>query len=140
MPSCRCQGCCWDVLALLYAWGLPEAGEEFWGQHLLGGDDLLSPLAQRAIRVRSHSMETMVGSQKKHHGSGIPGSLSGGIAHNSGEVTKTTFSVSVSTCPPVLCPPVPPSHCSLLFPPLHSPTGHCLLPMQPGSPLHGQQG
>lgn len=59
----------------------------------------LSPLAQRAIRVRSHSMETMVGSQKKHHGSGIPGSLSGGIAHNSGEVTKTTFSVSMSTCP-----------------------------------------
>lgn len=78
----------------------------------LGGDDLLSPLAQRAIRVRSHSMETMVGSQKKHHGSGIPGSLSGGIAHNSGEVTKTTFSVSMSTCPSVplsLQPTVPSS-------------------------------
>lgn len=65
---------------------------------------------QRAIRVRSHSMETMVGSQKKHHGGGIPGSLSGGIAHNSGEVTKTTFSVSVAACPrPVsLCPPLSP--------------------------------
>lgn len=51
---------------------------------------------QRAIRVRSHSMETMVGSQKKHHSGGIPGSLSGGITHNSGEITKTTFSVSTA--------------------------------------------
>lgn len=50
--------------------------------------------AQRAIRVRSHSMETMVSSQKKPHGGGLPGSLSGGISHNSTEVTKTTFSVS----------------------------------------------
>ncbi|ELV11156.1 Rap1 GTPase-activating protein 2, partial [Tupaia chinensis] len=47
---------------------------------------------KRAIRVRSHSMETMVGSQKKQHSGGIPGSLSGGISHNSVEVTKTTFS------------------------------------------------
>ncbi|XP_077924177.1 rap1 GTPase-activating protein 2 isoform X5 [Halichoerus grypus] len=47
---------------------------------------------KRAIRVRSHSMETMVSSQKKQHGGGIPGSLSGGIAHTSTEVTKTTFS------------------------------------------------
>lgn len=57
---------------------------------------LLSP--QRAIRVRSHSMETMVSSQKKQHGGGIPGSLSGGITHNSVEVTKTTFSVRAA-CP-----------------------------------------
>lgn len=55
---------------------------------------LLSP--QRAIRVRSHSMETMVSSQKKQHSGGIPGSLSGGISHNSVEVTKTTFSVSAT--------------------------------------------
>ncbi|XP_032702637.1 rap1 GTPase-activating protein 2 isoform X6 [Lontra canadensis] len=47
---------------------------------------------KRAIRVRSHSMETMVSSQKKQHSGGIPGSLSGGISHNSMEVTKTTFS------------------------------------------------
>ncbi|XP_027964902.1 rap1 GTPase-activating protein 2 isoform X4 [Eumetopias jubatus] len=47
---------------------------------------------KRAIRVRSHSMETMVSSQKKQHGGGIPGSLSGGISHTSTEVTKTTFS------------------------------------------------
>lgn len=67
---------------------------------------------QRAIRVRSHSMETMVGSQKKHHGGGIPGSLSGGIAHNSGEVTKTTFSVSMAACPSAqlsLCPSLSPA-------------------------------
>lgn len=43
--------------------------------------------------MRSHSMETMVSSQKKQHSGGIPGSLSGGISHNSMEVTKTTFSV-----------------------------------------------
>lgn len=63
-------------------------------------------------------METMVGSQKKHHGGGIPGSLSGGIAHNSGEVTKTTFSVSVAAHPSV-------------------PLSLCLsLPPQPGRALH----
>lgn len=45
--------------------------------------------------MRSHSMETMVTSQKKPHSGGLPGSLSGGISHNSVEVTKTTFSVSV---------------------------------------------
>lgn len=94
-------------VAFLYAWGRPGAGEQFWGQ--LCGANLLSPVppAQRAIRVRSHSMETMVGSQKKHHGGGIPGSLSGGIAHNSGEVTKTTFSVSIATVPLPLCPSIP---------------------------------
>jgi hypothetical protein len=42
-------------------------------------------------------METMVGSQRKLHGGNLPGSLSGGIVHNSMEVTKTTFSVSVFT-------------------------------------------
>lgn len=91
-----------------------ELGSSSGDSTPLGGDDLLSPVpsAQRAIRVRSHSMETMVGSQKKHHGGGIPGSLSGGIAHNSGEVTKTTFSVSTATCPSVplsLHPTVPSS-------------------------------
>ncbi|XP_056414419.1 rap1 GTPase-activating protein 2 isoform X3 [Hyla sarda] len=47
---------------------------------------------KRAIRVRSHSMETMVGSQKKHQSGGITGSLSGGIVHTTAELTKTTFS------------------------------------------------
>ncbi|XP_073472815.1 rap1 GTPase-activating protein 2 isoform X4 [Aquarana catesbeiana] len=47
---------------------------------------------KRAIRVRSHSMETMVGSQKKHQSGGLSGSLSGGIVHTGAEMTKTTFS------------------------------------------------
>lgn len=36
-----------------------------------------------------------------------------------------------------LCPTVPPSCCSFLCPPLHSPVGHCVPLMQPGSPLQG---
>jgi len=69
-------------------------------------------------------METMVGSQKKHHGGGIPGSLSGGIAHNSGEVTKTTFSVSVTAHPSVR-------------PSLPSLAGPCAALTQPGIPCAG---
>ncbi|XP_059126652.1 rap1 GTPase-activating protein 2 [Peromyscus eremicus] len=75
---------------------------------------------KRAIRVRSHSMETMVGGQRKLHGGTIPGSLSGGIVHNSMEVTKTTFS------PPVAAATVrnqsrsPIKRRSGLFPRLHS--------------------
>uniref|UniRef100_A0A8C0K7C1 RAP1 GTPase activating protein 2 n=1 Tax=Canis lupus dingo TaxID=286419 RepID=A0A8C0K7C1_CANLU len=76
---------------------------------------------KRAIRVRSHSMETMVSSQKKQHSGGIPGSLSGGISHNSMEVTKTTFS------PPVVAAAVaknqsrsPIKRRSGLFPRLHT--------------------
>ncbi|NXR86533.1 RPGP2 protein, partial [Hypocryptadius cinnamomeus] len=86
----------------------------------LGGNDLLSPVPQRAIRVRSHSMETMVGSQKKHHGSGIPGSLSGGIAHNSGEVTKTTFSPPVPAVAAKNQSRSPIKRRSGLFPRLHT--------------------
>ncbi|XP_039613083.1 rap1 GTPase-activating protein 2-like isoform X5 [Polypterus senegalus] len=50
---------------------------------------------KRAIRVRSHSMETMVGSHKKQQSSAVPGSLSGVISQNSSECTKTTFSPPV---------------------------------------------
>uniref|UniRef100_A0A674HN61 RAP1 GTPase activating protein 2 n=1 Tax=Taeniopygia guttata TaxID=59729 RepID=A0A674HN61_TAEGU len=75
---------------------------------------------KRAIRVRSHSMETMVGSQKKHHGSGIPGSLSGGIAHNSGEVTKTTFSPPVPAVAAKNQSRSPIKRRSGLFPRLHT--------------------
>uniref|UniRef100_A0A8V5GTP4 Uncharacterized protein n=1 Tax=Melopsittacus undulatus TaxID=13146 RepID=A0A8V5GTP4_MELUD len=75
---------------------------------------------KRAIRVRSHSMETMVGSQKKHHGSGIPGSLSGGIAHNSGEVTKTTFSPPVPAAAVKNQSRSPIKRRSGLFPRLHT--------------------
>ncbi|XP_007898914.1 rap1 GTPase-activating protein 2 isoform X2 [Callorhinchus milii] len=45
---------------------------------------------KRAIRVRSHSMETMVSSHKKHHSVGIPGSQSGGVAHSTVENIKHT--------------------------------------------------
>lgn len=95
---------------LLYRRAALSLLEEAWGSGALGGSSpgafmtaVPCPLwPQRAIRVRSHSMETMVGSQRKQHGGGIPGSLSGGIAHNSGEVTKTTFSVSAAPWPSVL--------------------------------------
>ncbi|XP_032901523.1 rap1 GTPase-activating protein 2 isoform X2 [Amblyraja radiata] len=43
---------------------------------------------KRAIRVRSHSMETMVTSHKKHHSGGLPGSQSGGIPHSAIEIIK----------------------------------------------------
>uniref|UniRef100_A0A7M4ENW5 RAP1 GTPase activating protein 2 n=1 Tax=Crocodylus porosus TaxID=8502 RepID=A0A7M4ENW5_CROPO len=75
---------------------------------------------KRAIRVRSHSMETMVGSQKKHHSGGIPGSLSGGIAHNSGEITKTTFSPPVAAATAKNQSRSPIKRRSGLFPRLHT--------------------
>lgn len=112
----RSHGCCcrsWDCCCVPALGGGHRVGLG-WVPHRLVVTCCPCPLwPQRAIRVRSHSMETMVGSQKKHHGGGIPGSLSGGIAHNSGEVTKTTFSVSVavrpavSPCVPLSLPPSP---------------------------------
>ncbi|KAH0511486.1 Rap1 GTPase-activating protein 2 [Microtus ochrogaster] len=75
---------------------------------------------KRAIRVRSHSMETMVGSQRKLHGGNIPGSLSGGIVHNSMEVTKTTFSPPVAAATVKNQSRSPIKRRSGLFPRLHS--------------------
>nr|XP_020862611.1 LOW QUALITY PROTEIN: rap1 GTPase-activating protein 2 [Phascolarctos cinereus] len=75
---------------------------------------------KRAIRVRSHSMETMVGSQKKHQSGGIPGSLSGGITHNSAEVTKTTFSPPVAAATGKNQSRSPIKRRSGLFPRLHT--------------------
>ncbi|XP_054856946.1 rap1 GTPase-activating protein 2 isoform X4 [Eublepharis macularius] len=75
---------------------------------------------KRAIRVRSHSMETMVGSQKKHPSGGIPGSLSGGIAHNSADITKTTFSPPVAAAAAKNQPRSPVKRRSGLFPRLHT--------------------
>ncbi|XP_078278093.1 rap1 GTPase-activating protein 2-like isoform X3 [Rhinoraja longicauda] len=43
---------------------------------------------KRAIRVRSHSMETMVTSHKKQHSGGLPGSQSGGISHSAMDIIK----------------------------------------------------
>ncbi|XP_026538472.1 rap1 GTPase-activating protein 2 [Notechis scutatus] len=75
---------------------------------------------KRAIRVRSHSMETMVGSQKKHQPGGIPGSLSGGIVHNSVEVTKTTFSPPLAAATAKNQSRSPIKRRSGLFPRLHT--------------------
>ncbi|EDL12771.1 GTPase activating RANGAP domain-like 4 [Mus musculus] len=75
---------------------------------------------KRAIRVRSHSMETMVGSQRKLHGGNLPGSLSGGIVHNSMEVTKTTFSPPVAAATAKNQSRSPIKRRSGLFPRLHS--------------------
>lgn len=98
-------GCCPTAGLRCCSSGVLQA--RAWGSGALGGSGagvLVTAVScpswpQRAIRVRSHSMETMVGSQRKQHGGGIPGSLSGGIAHNSSEVTKTTFSVSAAPWP-----------------------------------------
>nr|XP_014346604.1 PREDICTED: rap1 GTPase-activating protein 2 [Latimeria chalumnae] len=73
---------------------------------------------KRAIRVRSHSMETVVGGHKKHHCGGIPGSLSGGIAQSGAECTKTTFSPPILSAKSPLKSPV--KRRSGLFPRLHS--------------------
>ncbi|XP_023603134.1 LOW QUALITY PROTEIN: rap1 GTPase-activating protein 2-like [Myotis lucifugus] len=75
---------------------------------------------KRAIRVRSHSMETMVTSQKKPHSGGLPGSLSGGISHNSVEVTKTTFSPPVAAATAKNQSRSPIKRRSGLFPRLHT--------------------
>ncbi|KAK1331485.1 hypothetical protein QTO34_009442 [Cnephaeus nilssonii] len=75
---------------------------------------------KRAIRVRSHSMETMVTSQKKPHAGGLPGSLSGGISHNSVEVTKTTFSPPVAAATAKNQSRSPIKRRSGLFPRLHT--------------------
>ncbi len=53
---------------------------------------------QRAMRVRSHSMETMVGSHRHRSpglGGGVPASVSGGgLPQSTSECTKSTFTVS----------------------------------------------
>lgn len=53
---------------------------------------------QRAMRVRSHSMETMVGSHRHRSpgvGGGVPASLSGGgLPQSTSDCTKSTFTVS----------------------------------------------
>ncbi|CAB1347672.1 unnamed protein product, partial [Coregonus sp. 'balchen'] len=65
-----------------------------------GGAVLIATAAvTRAMRVRSHSMETMVGSHRHRSpgvGGGVPASLSGGGLPQSTECTKSTFT------PPVL--------------------------------------
>ncbi|XP_043910194.1 rap1 GTPase-activating protein 2 isoform X4 [Protopterus annectens] len=73
---------------------------------------------KRAIRVRSHSMETMVGSHRRPHSTGISGSLSGGIANTAGDSTKSTYSPPVMSAKGQLRSPV--KRRSGLFPRQHA--------------------
>uniref|UniRef100_A0A8C7IHA5 RAP1 GTPase activating protein 2a n=1 Tax=Oncorhynchus kisutch TaxID=8019 RepID=A0A8C7IHA5_ONCKI len=75
--------------------GQGQAGEEDKLEN--GGHGGLLESFKRAMRVRSHSMETMVGSHRHRSpgvGGGVPASLSGGGLPQSTECTKSTFTVS----------------------------------------------
>uniref|UniRef100_A0A3P9I983 RAP1 GTPase activating protein 2a n=1 Tax=Oryzias latipes TaxID=8090 RepID=A0A3P9I983_ORYLA len=79
---------------------------------------------ERAMRVRSHSMETMVGSQRHRSpgvGGGVPASLSGGgLPQSTSECTKSTFTPPTMSAKSPLKSPV--KRRSGLFPRLHSST------------------
>ncbi|XP_062329954.1 rap1 GTPase-activating protein 2a isoform X7 [Osmerus eperlanus] len=103
--------------------GLGQAGEEDRLEN--GGHGGLLESFKRAMRVRSHSMETMVGSHRhRSPGGGVPASLSGGgLPQSSSECTKSTFTVSqppgLSAKSPMKSPV---KRRSGLFPRLHSST------------------
>ncbi|KAL4647562.1 rap1 GTPase-activating protein 2 isoform X4 [Arapaima gigas] len=87
-----------------------------------GGHGGLLESFKRAMRVRSHSMETMVGSHR-HRGTspagGVPASLSGGgLPQNSVECTKSTFTPPTLSAKSPMKSPV--KRRSGLFPRLHS--------------------
>ncbi|KAG7281435.1 hypothetical protein CRUP_029884 [Coryphaenoides rupestris] len=71
----------------------------------------------RAMRVRSHSMETMVGPHRHRSpgvGGGVPASLSGGgLPQSSSECTKSTFIPPVMSAKSPLKSPKHPDGCSL---------------------------
>ncbi|XP_059370202.1 rap1 GTPase-activating protein 2-like isoform X9 [Carassius carassius] len=78
---------------------------------------------KRAMRVRSHSMETMVSHKHKSPGvaAGVPSSVSGGgLQQNSMECTKSTFTPPALSAKSPLKSPV--KRRSGLFPRLHSST------------------
>ncbi|TSK49658.1 Rap1 GTPase-activating protein 2 [Bagarius yarrelli] len=87
-----------------------------------GGHGGLLESFKRAMRVRSHSMETMVGSHKhKAAGGGVPSSMSGGgLPQSSTECTKSTFTPPVMSAKSPMKSPV--KRRSGLFPRLHSST------------------
>ncbi|XP_076833425.1 rap1 GTPase-activating protein 2a isoform X3 [Brachyhypopomus gauderio] len=88
-----------------------------------GGHGGLLESFKRAMRVRSHSMETMVGSHKPKAGAGagVPSSVSGGVVpQSSTECTKSTFTPPVLSAKSPLKSPV--KRRSGLFPRLHSST------------------
>nr|XP_029529986.1 rap1 GTPase-activating protein 2-like [Oncorhynchus nerka] len=101
--------------------GLGQAGEEDKLEN--GGHGGLLESFKRAMRVRSHSMETMVGSHRHRSpgvGGGVPASLSGGGLPQSTECTKSTFSPPMLSAKSPLKSPV--KRRSGLFPRLHSST------------------
>ncbi|KAJ8401657.1 hypothetical protein AAFF_G00376280 [Aldrovandia affinis] len=89
-----------------------------------GGHGGLLESFKRAMRVRSHSMETMVGSHRHRSpggGGGVPASLSGGgLTQNNAECTKSTYTPPVLSAKSPLKSPV--KRRSGLFPRLHSST------------------
>uniref|UniRef100_A0A8D3CRK7 Rap-GAP domain-containing protein n=1 Tax=Scophthalmus maximus TaxID=52904 RepID=A0A8D3CRK7_SCOMX len=102
--------------------GLGQAGDEDKLEN--GGHGGLLESFKRAMRVRSHSMETMVGSHRHRSpgvGGGVPASLSGGgLPQSTSECTKSTFSPPVLPGKSPLKSPV--KRRSGLFPRLHSST------------------
>uniref|UniRef100_A0A4W5PB31 RAP1 GTPase activating protein 2a n=1 Tax=Hucho hucho TaxID=62062 RepID=A0A4W5PB31_9TELE len=101
--------------------GQGQAGEEDKLEN--GGHGGLLESFKRAMRVRSHSMETMVGSHRYRSpgvGGGVPASLSGGGLPQSTECTKSTFTPPVLSAKSPLKSPV--KRRSGLFPRLHSST------------------
>ncbi|XP_052431535.1 rap1 GTPase-activating protein 2 isoform X6 [Carassius gibelio] len=88
-----------------------------------GGHGGLLESFKRAMRVRSHSMETMVTHKHKSPGvaAGVPSSVSGGgLQQNSMECTKSTFTPPALSAKSPLKSPV--KRRSGLFPRLHSST------------------
>ncbi|KAM8853570.1 rap1 GTPase-activating protein 2a isoform 2-T2 [Synchiropus picturatus] len=101
--------------------GLGQAGDEDKLEN--GGHGGLLESFKRAMRVRSHSMETMVGSQRHRSPGvgGVPASLSGGgLPQSTSECTKSTFTPPVLSAKSPLKSPV--KRRSALFPRLHSST------------------
>nr|XP_020442757.1 rap1 GTPase-activating protein 2 isoform X7 [Monopterus albus] len=102
--------------------GLGQIGEEDKLEN--GGHGGLLESFKRAMRVRSHSMETMVGPHRHRSpgvGGGVPASMSGGgLPQTTGECTKSTFTPPVLSAKSPLKSPV--KRRSGLFPRLHSST------------------
>uniref|UniRef100_A0A672L731 Rap1 GTPase-activating protein 2-like n=1 Tax=Sinocyclocheilus grahami TaxID=75366 RepID=A0A672L731_SINGR len=87
-----------------------------------GGHGGILESIKRAMRVRSHSMETMVSSQKHGRcspaGGGVPTSLSGvGLTHSNTEAAKSSSPVTSSAKSPLKSPV---KRRSGLFPRLHT--------------------
>uniref|UniRef100_A0A087XSY7 RAP1 GTPase activating protein 2a n=1 Tax=Poecilia formosa TaxID=48698 RepID=A0A087XSY7_POEFO len=102
--------------------GLGQMGEEDKLEN--GGHGGLLESFKRAMRVRSHSMETVVGSHRHRSpgvAGGVPASLSGGgLPQSTSECTKSTFTPPVLSAKSPLKSPV--KRRSGLFPRLHSST------------------